>query len=112
MLESQLKKSVKRGNCIFGTRSSSVINKSELVVNQEPDIPLKVELRPKSPHLYKKKRIEHNQKLSNTKKVLEILMEKEKDHYEMKLKKQKDKLKKIMENEEYDEQVRIMKIEQ
>jgi hypothetical protein len=81
------------------------LNKSELVVNKNPDIALKVVLDYKKPTLFEHKKQENLDKMSKAMVKLDGRAESEKVRFEKRLnqeKKKRDKLQELIEIEEYE----------
>lgn len=76
---------------------------SALVVNKDPDIPLKVDPNFKTPELFLNKKQVNLQKMTTAKVKLDILAEKSKEKFKKKLEDEKEKMEKLKELIEYDE---------
>ncbi len=64
----------------YATNLASISNQ-ELVVNKEPDIPLKVALSGKKPEVFVKRRLDYIKKLETVKERLDHLAEEGKDKF-------------------------------
>eukprot|EP00347_Sterkiella_histriomuscorum_P021779 403332796 len=94
------------------SKVSFKINLSALVVNQEPDIPLKRTLQYKTPDLFVQRKNEHLDKLTSAKQKLEDQADIQKQDFEKKIKEQKNKQEKLKELIEFDEYERNMRLQQ
>ncbi|CDW83567.1 UNKNOWN [Stylonychia lemnae] len=92
-------------------RGSLKLNLSALIVNQQPDIPLKIQLGFKTPDLFTQQKQQNLEKMTSAKSKLEVLAEKDKVRFEKKIKNEKQKLDKLQEFLEYDEYERNLRIQ-
>ncbi|CDW72262.1 UNKNOWN [Stylonychia lemnae] len=93
-------------------KTNSQLENKELVVNKEPDIPLKVNLDFKNPELFINQKIVNLEKMTSAMVKLDTMADDDKERFENKLKERRRKvmkLKELLNEEEFERERRIQK---